>query len=197
MKKRIYPIALVLEGKPCLVVGSGPEAARRARGLLEAGAALTVVAPAPDAELESLARDGSVRLERREFAESDLDRCWLAVLTDTNTELAARVAEAAERRRVLFAALDRPESSGFFHMAIARAGALLIAISTSGSVPALGRRLRQELERVLSEAKLEEFVERLAELREKTPSADRSRLLGRAVSGLRLTGKLELPEIES
>ena len=35
----IYPTALRLLGRPVLVVGAGPVAARRAKGLLDAGAA--------------------------------------------------------------------------------------------------------------------------------------------------------------
>ncbi len=41
----IYPTALRLLGRPVLVVGGGPVAARRAKGLLDAGARVTVVAP--------------------------------------------------------------------------------------------------------------------------------------------------------
>ena len=35
---RFFPLALVLEGRSCLVIGSGAEAVRRASALLEAGA---------------------------------------------------------------------------------------------------------------------------------------------------------------
>ena len=41
----IYPTALRLLGRPVLVVGGGPVATRRAKGLLDAGARVTVVAP--------------------------------------------------------------------------------------------------------------------------------------------------------
>ena len=41
----LYPVALRVLGKPVLVVGGGPVAARRARGALDAGAIVTVVAP--------------------------------------------------------------------------------------------------------------------------------------------------------
>jgi siroheme synthase-like protein len=196
VNKPVFPVALVLENRTCLVVGSGLEAARRAEKLLDAGAAVTVVAAAAAAELDALALAGRIRLERRAFDDTDLDDAWLAVLTERDTTLAARMAAAAEQRRVLFAALDQPSASNFFHVAIARAGALLVAISTSSKAPALGRRLREELERVMREAGLEAFVERLSLLRENTPSGERARVLGRAVAGLRLTGKLELPDIE-
>ena len=40
-----YPIYLDLHGRPCLVVGGGPIATGKVRGLVEAGALVTVVAP--------------------------------------------------------------------------------------------------------------------------------------------------------
>ncbi|WP_406565911.1 NAD(P)-dependent oxidoreductase, partial [Cellulosimicrobium cellulans] len=39
-----YPLGLRLDGRRVVVVGGGPVAARRTRGLLDAGAVVTVVA---------------------------------------------------------------------------------------------------------------------------------------------------------
>ena len=41
-------------GRPCLVVGGGPVAARKARTLLECGAAVTVIAPSLSGDMEAL-----------------------------------------------------------------------------------------------------------------------------------------------
>ena len=40
-----YPLLLDLTGRRAVVVGGGPVAARRARGLLDAGATVEVIAP--------------------------------------------------------------------------------------------------------------------------------------------------------
>ena len=40
-----YPLGLRLDGRRVVVVGGGPVAARRTRGLLDAGAIVAVVAP--------------------------------------------------------------------------------------------------------------------------------------------------------
>ena len=152
--------------------------------------------PEAGAELDALARAGRIWLERRAFIPADLDDKWLAVLTtpEAASGLTERVAAAAEQRRVPFCAVDVPASSSFFHVALARAGALVCAVSTAGAAPALGRRLREELERVFREARLESFVDHMCQLRQKTPSAERRKVLGDAVAGVRFTGKLELPE---
>jgi len=67
-----YPITLDLTGRRAMVVGGGPVAARRARGLLAAGAVVDVVSPAIGAELHALVGGGEVRWSPREFRVTDL-----------------------------------------------------------------------------------------------------------------------------
>ena len=54
----LYPVALDLVGASCLVVGGGPVAARRTRGLLLAGAVVTLVAPELGPAVGALAAGG-------------------------------------------------------------------------------------------------------------------------------------------
>jgi precorrin-2 dehydrogenase/sirohydrochlorin ferrochelatase len=194
MTKPVFPIALLLEGRACLVVGSSPEVTLRTRALLEARARPVVVCGAPNDDIRALAKSGQIELHEREFADTDLDDKWLAVLVDENAALATRMARLAESARVFFCAVDQPEHNSYAHMAQARAGLLTIAISTAGQAPALGRRLREELERLLVASKMADFVEKLATLRAQTPSAERRRVLGAAVSGVHFTGQLALEE---
>jgi siroheme synthase-like protein len=192
MTKPSFPIALLLDGRACLVVGSSAEVTLRTRDLLEARARTVVVCAAPNDDIRALAASGQIELHEREFVDSDLDGKWLAVLVEENAILAARMARLAESGRVFFCAVDQPEHNSYAHMARARAGLLTIAISTAGQAPALGRRLRQQLEALLTRSKMAEFVDKLAELRARTPSAERRRVLGEAVSHVRFTGELEL-----
>jgi precorrin-2 dehydrogenase/sirohydrochlorin ferrochelatase len=190
--KPVFPVALLLEGRACLVVGSGAELTGRTRALLDARARPSVVSSAPTEELRALAASGDVELHEREFTDADLNDKWLAVLVDEDPALAARMGKLAAAGRVFFCAVDQPEHNSYAHMAQARAGLLTIAISTAGQAPALGRRLREELERLLARAQMAAFVAQLAELRARTPSAERRRVLGTAVAGVRFNGELEL-----
>jgi precorrin-2 dehydrogenase / sirohydrochlorin ferrochelatase len=192
--KPVFPIALLLEGRACLVVGSGPELTGRTLALLAARAKPIVVSSAPSEEIHALAHSGDIVLYEREFQDTDLNGPWLAVLVDEDSRLAARMAKLADAERVFFCAVDQPEHNSYAHMAQARAGLLTIAISTAGQAPALGRRLREELERLLTHSKMSAFVDRLATLRAKTPSAERRSVLGAAVSNVRFTGELDLGE---
>lgn len=192
MTQPVFPIALLLEGRSVLVVGSSAEATSRTKAFLDARAKPVVVSSAPSGELVEWAKSGVIALHVRDFVDSDLDGKWLAVLVDENAALATRIAELAETQRVFFCAVDQPEHTSYAHMAQARAGLLTIAISTAGQAPALGRRLREELERLLATSGMADFVEQLAGLRAQTPSAERRQVLGDAVAGVRFDGVLRL-----
>lgn len=182
--------ALKLSGLKCLVVGAGTELSERVRALLETGAKLRVVSTSPEADVEALATDGRIQLERRAFEAADLDDIWFAVLAARDEQLGRAMGDAARVRRVFFCAVDHPTVSTFSHLAVAKAEPLCVAISTAGKAPALAARLRAELERVFEESDLETIVGRLATLREITPAAERKEVLTDAASKIRLTGAI-------
>jgi len=189
-----FLLALDLSGKPVLVVGSGEEAIARASALKDAGASVSLVAPAPEAMLQDWAAKNNVPLVEREPSEVDLDGMWLVVLADQNAQWAERLGRAARARRVFFCAIDQPKWNSFAHVALARAGALRVGFSSSGRAPALVAALRRELTRLFEEARLSDFVERMAELRERLPPERRAEKLRALASQIRLTGRLSLPE---
>lgn len=186
---RGYPLNLLLDDRKCVVVGGGAEAAARAGNLLEAGAKVLIVGSEPTPGLDPLSSP-RLSIAQRPLQDHDLDDAWLVVQVVADAALAQRVAALCEARRIFFCAVDQPKHSSYSHLALARAGSLTLAIGTEGRAPALGRRLREELVRLLNEANAAEEVERLAALREQTPSPERRETLGRAVEGVHFTGGL-------
>jgi siroheme synthase-like protein len=186
---RGYPLNLILDDRKCVVIGGGPEATLRAGNLLEAGAQVSIIGEDETPGLEPLASP-RLRVERRAFREGDLDAAWLVVQVSPDATLALQVAALCEARRIFFCAVDQPKSSSYAHLALARAGSLTLAIGTEGRAPALGRRLREELSRVLLDSNAAEEVERLAALREQTPSERRREVLGQAVASVHFDGSL-------
>jgi siroheme synthase-like protein len=184
-----YPINLSVEDRKCVVVGGGAEAALRVGNLLDAGAHVLLVGADPTPALEPL-QSARLRIEQRGFVESDLDDAWLVVQASQDAALARRLSQLCAERRLFFCAVDQPENSSYSHMALARAGSLTLAVATEGRAPALGRKLREELARLLSEAHAAEEVERLAQLREQAAPADRRALLANAVRDVHFTGSL-------
>ena len=136
---------LNLRGRRCLVVGAGPVGLEKVEGLLLCDGDVTVVAPEAVKEIADYAEEGSIRWERREFGDSDLDGAFLVFAATADTELNVRVFEEAEARTMLVNVVDVPPLCNFIMPAIARIGPISIAVSTRGASPALAKRLRSEI----------------------------------------------------
>lgn len=99
---------LDLTGRPVLVAGGGPEAAALAEQLVEQGASVTVLARDACEDLTEAALAGRLRWAARDATDSDLDGVWLVALATGGRSTDARLAAAAERRRVLTVTTPRP-----------------------------------------------------------------------------------------
>ncbi|RMH44519.1 MAG: hypothetical protein D6689_02175 [Deltaproteobacteria bacterium] len=105
------------------------------------------------------------------------DRCagaFLVLLPASLPEPAARrIAADARRRGVLVYAEDRPDLSDLAMPAVARRGAVAVAVSTDGVAPALAARLRDDLQTQLDAAggDLDRLVDGFEAARGRTGSA--------------------------
>ncbi len=161
---RLYPAFLKLDGRRVVVVGAGPVAASKLRGLLDAGADVTVVAPAWVAEAEAEA--ANVTRVEREFRPSDLDGAWLVVAAATPA-VNREVALAAEARRVFVNAVDDPPNASLYLGGVVRRAGVTFAISTDGRAPALAGLLREGLDAVLPAEELERWLSEAVRMRER------------------------------
>lgn len=128
----IYPTALRLLGRPVLVVGGGPVATRRAKGLLDAGARVTVVAPAASAGLEELADAGLLTWEQRPYRSSDVDGVWFVQTATGDSAVDARVSADAEAQRIWCVNASDHEASAAWTPAVAIVDDVQIAVNAGG-----------------------------------------------------------------
>ncbi|WP_332602755.1 uroporphyrinogen-III C-methyltransferase [Arthrobacter sp. S2(2024)] len=128
----IYPTALRLLGRPVLVVGGGPVAARRAKGLLDAGARVTVVAPVASDALRELAASGLLTWEPRTYLSSDVDGAWFVQTATGVAAVDAQVAADAEAQRIWCVNASDHESSAAWTPAVAVVDDVKIAINAGG-----------------------------------------------------------------
>ncbi|MFB9652362.1 uroporphyrinogen-III C-methyltransferase [Pseudarthrobacter oxydans] len=128
----IYPTALRLLGRPVLVVGGGPVAARRAKGLLDAGARVTVVAPVASAVLQELADAGLLTWEPRTYLSSDVDGVWFVQTATGDSAVDAKVSADAEAQRVWCVNASDHEASAAWTPAVAEVDDVKIAVNAGG-----------------------------------------------------------------
>src|SRR5687768_13634039 len=123
-------VSLFVSGRRCLVVGEGAMAAERAGRLSAAGAEVLL-------------------LPRAEYRAALLDGVFMAFCCDAS--LGPTVSRDARARGVLVYVLDMPDLSDCAMPALVRRGPLQLAVSTDGVSPSLARRLREQLELLLSQ----------------------------------------------
>ncbi len=140
-----YIACLKLTGRRCVVIGGGEVGLEKVEGLLACDAAVTLIAPAANAELTQLAAEGSIEWLPREYRAEDLERAFLAIAATDDTDVNIRVYEDAEARAMLVNVVDVPPLCNFILPAIVRSGPLSIAISTAGASPALAKRMKREI----------------------------------------------------
>ncbi len=168
-----YLVNLDVRGRRVIVAGAGPVAARKVRALVEGGARVTVIAPEVGGEIETLARDGTIRIERRAYARGDARGAFVVVSATNSDEVNRLVAEDAHAAGALAHVVDRPALGDFTMPALLRRGLLTIGIVTDGQCPAYARLLRDRLEGQLG-PEFGEAVEHLAAMRQRMRADGRS-----------------------
>jgi len=172
----LYPMALNLQGRLCLVVGGGAIAERKVKTLLGYGAQVKVIAPEATPKLQEWAAEGKIIWERRAYAPGDMGNVFLVVGATDSREVNAQVAGESEAQGRLVNVVDDPTISNFLVPSSVQRGALVISVSTSGLSPTLARYLREELEELFG-PEYGPFTELLGELRDRLKMAsDESRV---------------------
>lgn len=135
----LYPVALRLDGRPCLVVGGGAVAARKCAGLLDCGARVTVVAPDVDPSIERM----GVAVARRRYRAGEAGRYRLVVTATGVPGVDRAVAADADAAGVWVNSADDPDNCTFVLPSVHRDPPVTIAVSTGGASPALAAWIRR------------------------------------------------------
>lgn len=122
--QRGYHIVVDLDAQPCLVIGAGEEAERKAAELAACGA--------------RVARLG-------QYTPGCLQGFFLVIQASPDRSCNPSVYEEAARCGTLLNCVDDPAHCRFLSPSVLRRGDLSIAVSTAGACPALAVRLKERL----------------------------------------------------
>ena len=139
--------ALVIDGEQlrATIVGGGAVATRKARALVEAGAEVTVVAPAIADELRAMAQaNPRLRLVEEPYDARHLDGARLVIAATDDARVNAAVAADARARGSFVNVADAAERGDCVTPATHRVGDLLVAV-TAGGAPAAAARIRDAI----------------------------------------------------
>jgi precorrin-2 dehydrogenase/sirohydrochlorin ferrochelatase len=182
---KYYPVFLDVQGRRCLVVGGGRVAQRKVRGLVEAGAQVTVLSPELTPSLRRLVNKRKIRHVARRYRKGDLRGYFLVYGATDDASTQNLIAAGIKQSAVLLNIVDRPGLCNFIAPAVVKRGDLILAISTGGASPALAKKLRQELEQSLGPeyARALRFLQSLRKklIASSLPPSERNRIFTRLV----------------
>lgn len=143
------PIFVDLKGRLVLVVGGGDVAARKVSLLLRAGAQVRVVSPELTASLQRQSDAGQIEHVLASYDETHMTGSALIIAATSDMVVNRRVYKAAKQKGILVNVADAPELCTFILPSIIDRSPVVVAISTGGASPTLGRLLRARLETMI------------------------------------------------
>jgi len=143
----IFPISLKLQQQPCLIVGGGHIAYRKAVLLAKAGAVIDVIAPEIESSLLEIVESSQGQYVQAPFSPDIPLRDYRLVIAATNDKATnIQVFEASEAEKILVNSVDDPPHCRFMVPAIIDRSPLVVSIATNGTSPVLSRQIRTQLE---------------------------------------------------
>jgi uroporphyrin-III C-methyltransferase/precorrin-2 dehydrogenase/sirohydrochlorin ferrochelatase len=136
-----YPLLLDVAARRAVVVGGGPVAGRRARGLADAEADVVLISPWVCEDVRDLVDAGRVHWVARDYADGDLDGAWLVHTATGDPSTDDHVAAHAAASRTWCVRADDAALSSAWTPAVARSGDVTVAVS-AGRDPRRAVRLR-------------------------------------------------------
>lgn len=161
---RYFPVNLDLQGRKVLVVGGGPVGEGKARGLVEAGAAVTLVSPVVTTPLQEMEARGELAVRLREFAPEDLEGFFLIIGATNDPAVNKQVYDLASARNLLCNIVDHRALCNFLTPSLFNRGPIQISVSTGGVSPTIGQLIREKISDVVG-PEFETLLEISAELR--------------------------------
>ncbi len=151
--RKILPVALLLEGRRCLVVGAGRAASRKIQNLLEAGAHVRCVAPEIGSDVLRLAKENpGLKLSRRPFLLRDLRGVFLAYAATDDSALNLKIVREAKKMKIISSAADENWPEGdLINPAVFRDGDFCVSVSTGGKSCRRSKELRDIIAASLAE----------------------------------------------
>ena len=143
----IFPISLKLQQQPCLIVGGGHIAYRKAVLLHKAGAVIHVIAPDIDANLLQLVEESQGQYIQALYpAQIQLNDYRLVIAATDDYAVNTQVFEDCEALKILVNSVDEPPHCRFMVPAIVDSSPLVISVASNGTSPVLSRQIRTQLE---------------------------------------------------
>ena len=134
-----FPMFVDLTGQPCLIVGGGTVAARKAEKLRPYSPDLRVVSPEFESDFEGCT------LLRRPYIPGDEDGMALVIAATDDPELNHAISAACREKNIPVNVVDDKAHCSFLFPCLVQEGELSVGISTGGASPTAAVWLKEQI----------------------------------------------------
>jgi len=163
-----FPAYFTLKNRKILLIGGGYIALEKLEKLLDFTEDITVISKETSLDFQNLASLHNIHIEKKSYEKGDiLNYDIVIVATDTIT-LHKAIYEESRSTRILVNSVDDTAYCDFIFPSYIKKGDLTISVSTSGTSPAMAKRVRIYLEKIIPSS-IEPFLKEMKELRKSLP----------------------------
>ena len=159
-----FPIFINLDKFPCLIVGGGKVAYRKALSLQEFNADITVISPKFCKPLIELAKFNKIKFIKKSYSTEYIKNFKIVICATNNEKINQTVYNDCVKEGTLINVVDAPALCDFIMPANVKRGDLTISVSSQGKAPFYVKEIKEKLEAVIS-PKYDEIIQLAGQFR--------------------------------
>ncbi len=163
-----FPAFIKLDNKKVLIVGGGNIAYEKLDRLLDFTRDIKVIAVEFSQEMSQRMQKEGISFEKRRYQSGDIKEFAFVIIAVDDISLQAKIYEESGGYRCLCNAVDSVDYCDFIFPSYLKKDELTIAISTSGTSPALAKHLKRYLQTLIPSG-ISEFLKEMKALRSSLP----------------------------
>jgi precorrin-2 dehydrogenase/sirohydrochlorin ferrochelatase len=163
-----FPAFIKLDNQKILIVGGGHIAYEKLDHLLDFTKDISVIALELSDEMVKRIEKEGLEFEQRAYKEGDIKEYAIVIVAVDDIELQAEIFSESKKYKCLCNSVDSVDYCDFIFPSYVKKDDLTIAISTSGSSPAMAKHLRIYMQKFIPDT-IGEFLKEMKLLRKTLP----------------------------
>lgn len=163
-----FPAYFSLDNRKILLVGGGYIALEKLEKLVDFSKDITVISKEVSEDFLAFATQHKIMMHQQAYQTGDINGFDIVIVATDTVTLHKEIYEESRSSRILVNSVDDTAYCDFIFPSYIKRGDLTISISTSGASPALAKRLRVYIEKLIP-SKIEHFLQEMKALRTTMP----------------------------
>jgi precorrin-2 dehydrogenase/sirohydrochlorin ferrochelatase len=163
-----FPAFLKFDNKKILIIGGGYIAQEKLEHLLDFTNKITLISKDYTPSIQKLIDDNSLIFSTKEYKLDDIKGFDIIIAAVDNFDLQESIYKESRNYNCLCNCVDLPKYCDFIFPSYVKKGSLTIAVSTSGTSPAIAKHLRIWLNKLIPNS-IVKFLEEMKDYRKTMP----------------------------